>query len=77
MVYPVVCDRWVMKKEYRKLQQFLLDNGYTFQSGRGGHWKVLRPNGSYLVTWPSSPSEYRGVHNMVRDLRRAGVEVNL
>lgn len=67
---------FVMEKSYKKIQEWLLDNGYSFKACVG-HWKVLRPNGSYLITWPSTPSDVRGARNMIRDLKKAGVEVKL
>lgn len=65
-----------MSDEFKKIRNWLLANGYQFQP-RVGHWKVLRPNGSFLVTWPQTPSDVRAAKNMIRDLKRAGVEVKL
>lgn len=62
-------------KDYKTLRRWLVDQGYQFANGRGGHQRLLRPNGSFLMSWPSSPSEWRSLQNDISQLRRAGVAV--
>ena len=44
--------------------------GWQVTRTRGGHWRLLRPNGG-IVVLSSTPSDRRALRNMQAQLRRA------
>jgi predicted RNA binding protein YcfA (HicA-like mRNA interferase family) len=56
-----------MKKLRRALQR---TGGFTVAKTRGGHWRFEHPAMSGPVFAPDSPSDYRGVRNLLAELRR-------
>lgn len=74
-----------MTPEERKLLKLLPKRYATVRSGRGGHIRVIKPNGNLLrfrngpktglpVSISSSPKS-DSYHKVIRDLKLAGVSV--
>lgn len=51
------------------------DQGFNWEFTSGGHIKITPPDPSQrLVFTASTPSDKRGLKNLIRDLRHAGFE---
>lgn len=55
----------------REIRALAKRHNLTLVDG-GRHPKLLRPNGSFLASVPSTPSDHRGVRNALAYLKRAG-----
>ena len=58
--------------DYRKLLRELERQGFTWRKTGTNHYFVAGPDGKWITTLPSTPSEYRGFKNAIAILRRAG-----
>lgn len=63
-----------MKKRLKELVREAERQGWTVEIRRSGHLKWTAPNGD-MVFSPSTPSDYRGLKNLTRDLRHRGLSV--
>ena len=59
-----------MKKRLKELRRALEDEGYLWESTRGGHVKVTRPGHKGMVFMGATPSDHRSLENTLGDLRR-------
>jgi hypothetical protein len=59
------------KKKINELIRWLRGRGWTADQGRK-HWKLRSPDGATVLSLPVTPSDYRTMHNVRRDFRRAG-----
>lgn len=58
----------------RDLRRYFADTDRDFTiERRGGHWHVLRPNGTRAYSFGSTPSDQRFRRNTVGALRRLGI----
>lgn len=51
--------------------------GFRVDTGRGrtsNHFKVWGPDGAFVTTFASTPSDHRGVKNSLAYLKRAGYQ---
>ncbi len=60
--------------ERRHLFRALRRAGWTIRVGGSGHYKLRNPAGQLITTAPASPSDWRGRHALLADLRRAGFD---
>lgn len=60
-------------KPHEKLIKELKKRGYTVTVSRAGHYKVLRPNGSYAMTMSRSPGNTTANNAARRLARRLGL----
>ena len=56
-----------VKRALRKARR----NGWVLEGG-GKHFKLRHPGRSDFITISSSPSDGNAVHNILRDMQRAG-----
>lgn len=49
--------------------------GWWAAKGRKSHVKLYSPNGRFIVTMPSSPSDHRGIRNARQMLRKYGLDL--
>jgi predicted RNA binding protein YcfA (HicA-like mRNA interferase family) len=49
--------------------------GWWCKKGKKGHVKLYSPDGRYIVTLPSSPSDHRGIRNARQLLKRYGLDL--
>lgn len=54
-----------------ELMRRLESEGWTIELKKSGHRKFTSPKGAVVFT-SSSPSDYRALRNVERDLKRAG-----
>jgi predicted RNA binding protein YcfA (HicA-like mRNA interferase family) len=54
-------------KEFRRA---LLRGGFTIAKTNGGHWRIDHPAMSGPVFAPDTPSDHRGIKNLMALLRR-------
>lgn len=62
------------QKDVKQLIQRIEAAGCTVVMTRGGHWKVLLPNGG-LYFMAKSPSDSRSIANAIAGLRQKGVSL--
>lgn len=62
-----------LPKEHRKLAALARQQGWTISMTGGNHLSWNDPTGKFVTTSPSTPSEFRGTANLLRDLRNAGL----
>jgi predicted RNA binding protein YcfA (HicA-like mRNA interferase family) len=55
-----------MKEVRRSLER----QGFTMSKTRGGHWRFDHPHMDGPVFAPDTPSDHRGIKNMMAALRR-------
>ncbi len=60
--------------ERRHVFRALRQAGWTIRLGGRGHYKLTNPAGELVTTTPASPSDCRGRHKFLADLRRAGFD---
>jgi predicted RNA binding protein YcfA (HicA-like mRNA interferase family) len=54
----------------RQLANDLLDKGWSYRALRNGHLRFDHPGGTHSVTFPASPSDWRGWKNLRSQIRR-------
>jgi hypothetical protein len=60
------------KKDMDQLRKRLLDQGFTCDLTKNGHWKVRDGAGSFVTIMPGTPSDHRSMKNCEAALKRAG-----
>lgn len=60
--------RYCHDKEINQLVASMVRDGWNYSRGR--HGKLRKPDGSSFVTIPNTPSDYRAILNLRRDIRR-------
>lgn len=64
------------QKQVRELVRKLRQKGWTVEVGRGStHWKAYSPEGE-RVTFSFSPSDRNAIKAIMRDLKRAGYDLD-
>lgn len=63
-----------MKRDMQALLQRAKSMGCTITLTGSGHFKVLVPGGG-VVFAPQTPSDWRSLMNVRRDLRQAGLDI--
>lgn len=63
-----------MEKDTRKLLKAAEAQGFTWDLTKSGHPRVYGPDGAFVTTLASTPSERRGWLNGLAKLRRAGLK---
>lgn len=58
--------------DYRKLFRRLTARGYQVFHAPSGHWKIYR-NEQLVYTTSFSPSDWRTMRNLKKDLKRKGI----
>jgi predicted RNA binding protein YcfA (HicA-like mRNA interferase family) len=51
------------------------DQGWWCKKGKKSHVKLYSPDGRYIVTLPSSPSDHRGIRNARQLLKKYGLDL--
>ena len=64
-----------MKRELRAILCRLRDQGWTVELRRSGHYRLDPPGGGGPYFTGSTPSDWRGIRNLVADLRRRGARL--
>jgi predicted RNA binding protein YcfA (HicA-like mRNA interferase family) len=59
-----------MRHDLERLLRQASASGWQVARTRGGHWRLLHPNGG-IVVMSSTPSDYRALANLKAQLRRA------
>jgi predicted RNA binding protein YcfA (HicA-like mRNA interferase family) len=59
-----------LRSQERELAKGLLAQGWTLRKLRNNHLRLNHPDGVHGVTFPSSPSDWRGWKNLRADVRR-------
>jgi predicted RNA binding protein YcfA (HicA-like mRNA interferase family) len=54
----------------KEVRRVLLRAGYTVTKTHGGHWRIEHPKMCGPVFAPDTPSDHRGVRNLMALLRR-------
>ena len=49
--------------------------GWWCKASKKGHVKLYSPDGRYIVTLPSSPSDFRGIRNARQLLKKYGLDL--
>ena len=65
-----------MTKDMRKLAKACTANGWRVEPTRGGHVRLLSPDGEHLIIAEATPSDRRSLSNTKARLRRAGLELS-
>lgn len=60
-------------KEIRILLKLARSQGWRID-GQGKHLRWFAPDGIGIVVTSATPSDHRALHNIKRDLRRAGLK---
>jgi hypothetical protein len=60
--------RYCQDKDIHRLVAQLVRTGWNYSHGR--HGKLRNPEGTGFVTIPSTPSDFRVLQNIQRDIRR-------
>ena len=59
--------------DLRRLKRELARQGWSVEPTGGGHWKFTPPDPTKRVVFASaSPSDFRSMSNVIRDLERSG-----
>lgn len=56
--------------QMREVRRALARSGFTATKTRGGHWRFEHPRMSGPVFAPDTPSDHRGIKNLMALLRR-------
>lgn len=56
--------------QMKEVRRALAREGFTAIKTRGGHWRLDHPQMSGPVFAPDTPSDYRGIKNLMALLRR-------
>ena len=71
---PATRNRTVkIPKEYMPIWRKARDQGWDVSMTRGGHLCWTSPDGS-KVFCPSTPSDHRSLHNVIRKLKYKGLK---
>jgi len=62
-------------KEIDRLMKLAVANGWTVVSSNGGHLKWIPPVGRFFFS-ASTPSDYRAIKNIERDLKQRGLDTS-
>lgn len=54
----------------KEVRRSLVLEGYTVTKTRGGHWRIDHPQMCGPVFAPDTPSDHRGIKNLMALLRR-------
>jgi predicted RNA binding protein YcfA (HicA-like mRNA interferase family) len=54
----------------REARRKLASEGFTATKTRGGHWRIEHPDMDGPVFAPDTPSDHRGIKNMMATIRR-------
>lgn len=60
--------RYCNDKDINQLIKEMVRSGWRFEHGR--HGKLCHPAGAWFITIPKTPSDYRCLLNIRRDIRR-------
>lgn len=60
--------RYSTSKEINLLVKEMVRAGWRYESGK--HGKLYHPTGSGLITFSRTPSDYRAILNLCRDIRK-------
>ncbi|MER7063985.1 hypothetical protein [Streptomyces albidoflavus] len=60
------------RRDITEIVKELERQGFEVKMGGSGHWKVYDADGHLIATLPATPSDGRGVRNVLAVLRRAG-----
>jgi hypothetical protein len=60
-----------INKEIEQLIKKARSQGWTVEPTRGGHYKWITPSGAFFYS-PKTPSEYRSIKNVKRDMKAYG-----
>lgn len=60
------------KKDLKEIFKALGDQDFKVIPTKNGHYNVFDPQGKWVATSASTPSEGRGTKNFIAQLRRAG-----
>lgn len=63
------------KKAIKDLRDLAEDQGWQVKFTGGGHIRWMPPNSTVMVHTTSTPSDYRALENLKRDLRKAGLHI--
>jgi len=63
-----------MTKEIKLLFQLAVDQGWRVEQRSTGHYKLIAPNNN-VVFVSKTPSDYRALKNIERDLRANGLVI--
>lgn len=59
-----------MRKDLVKLLERCEEQGFRIKATRKQHLQIFSPTGEFVTGVASTPSEYRGWHNMMAQLKR-------
>lgn len=63
-----------LPKEFRRIEDALLDQGWTFRRTKKGVYCVPPDSTKKMVMWHGTPSDRRARENFIAELRRQGFE---
>lgn len=60
--------------DFRKIQKAAREQGWRVERTRSGHWRFVPQDPSKpIVHAAGTPSDVRGIRNLLADLRRSGL----
>lgn len=64
------------RKDWKKIEKKLVEQGWTIRPTKGGHLQCLAPDPKDgIVTVEGTPSDHRDLANTIARLRRAGADI--
>jgi len=54
----------------KEVRRVLVRDGFTVIKTRGGHWRISHPRMKGPVFAPDTPSDHRGIKNLMAIIRR-------
>ena len=57
--------------DLKQILRELRAQGWRVEMRKGSHWKLAPPNGGPIVFCSSTPSDWRAIHHIRADCRRA------
>ena len=61
-----------IKKDYESVIAEAVAQGFRIKKGKGGKAMLYAPDGVNKVRCAATPSEYRGLQNLISELRKCG-----
>lgn len=62
------------RSDISRLTKQAVEQGFTVERSKSGHWKITNPNTGRMVFIPSTPSDWRAVLNAASTLKKIGFE---